>query len=414
VDGGGGGGCKDGVYGAAIQCYCEKPQEAGAACPPRPPRPNPPPPPSPFCAKDPLNKDPTGAIKGRWFLANYPNRPPMGEAFDYKDYTFGPSAGGGGSSGVKVNCVETCGMVDAHYGSNTVATGARFACNMQGSWGCNTNTYAAGFEMFDGADVPPGQPGGENSHCMTMLFDVDGDMVGDIVTCEAPDKIRYLPGTRIDEVGYDGGSAGNYGRVTDDFLGPFPVSEMGFDFQTFFVTNCVQKDCTHNNMAECLKSCDDVECTSSAYGCDDWLPNLAIQCYCAGTGTCEPAPPPAPPPLVCDELAPNGARCGPDNGGAMCRYCCASTGYCGDGALWCGGDAIRGASYKLIDPERLSCPWKPDIVEFEQYCTVNPATNNQHCVRIPKGKDFTDAGVQRGLKHMFAQYANATHAAAAS
>ena len=25
-------------------------------------------------------------------------------------------------------------------------------------------------------------------------------------------------------------------------------------------------------------------------------------------GTCEPAPPPAPPPLVCDELAPNGAR----------------------------------------------------------------------------------------------------------
>ena len=125
---------------------------------------------------------------------------------------------------------------------------------------------------------------------------------------------------------------------------------------------------------------------------------LPRRCFC--DRDCSPSP---PPPYNCDELAPNGARCGAAANGTQCKYCCGATGYCGDGDLWCSAGADEAFSYKLRDPERVACPRQPTHVEFEQYCTVNPATNKQLCVRLPAGRDFDDPMVMRRLEEVFAK-----------
>ena len=107
---------------------------------------------------------------------------------------------------------------------------------------------------------------------------------------------------------------------------------------------------------------------------------------------------------MCDALVANTGLCGPNHGNAMCEYCCSSAGFCGDDdgtGIYCGAQAIQGSSYKLVDPNRTVCPWRPTVAQFQQYCTVNPVNNKQYCVRLPAGKSMSDPVVVRGLQKLF-------------
>ena len=359
-----GAGCNDWLngnsYGLAIQCYCSGSAGDAEGCPARPSPPPPPPPPAPYCG-------------GGWYLGNYANHV-VGTPADYKNTDY---------SGY-VNCKETCDIIGGE------ATGARFACNTGTAWGCGGAWIGA---QEDGYDYPSGGPGGHNTHCMTMVYDVDHDGNPDVVSCTNVGTIKY-----VSNANWAGYSAQNAGNLDWQYKA---VSELDWEFSHRFNEACVVKDCTHNDILTCVMANPNTGRAIGA-GCNDWLNGnsygLAIQCYC--TKECNPPPPPE---YVCDELAPNGARCGVDGNGTVCKYCCGATGYCGDGDLWCGDGADFIYSYKLRDPERSSCPRTPTRVEFEQYCTVNPATNNQLCVRLPAGKDFDDPMVVRRLEEVFAR-----------
>ena len=363
----GGNGCRDWLSGLAIQCYCEPVAEN---CPPLleqgPPPPSPPPPP-------PTPATPPPFCGGKWYLGNYANHV-VGQPADYKNTDY---------SGY-VNCKETCDIIGGE------ATGARFACNTGTTWGCSGAWVGA---QEDGYDYPSGGPGGHNTHCMTMVYDVDHDGNPDVVSCTDVGTIKYV--SNANWAGYSAQNANNLDWQTK------AVSELDWEFSHRFNEACVVKDCTHNDILTCVMANPNTGRAIGA-GCNDWLNGgsygLAIQCYC--TKECNPPPPPE---YSCDELAPNGARCGVDGNGTVCKYCCGATGYCGDGDLWCGDGADFIYSYKLRDPERSSCPRTPTRVEFEQYCTVNPATNNQLCVRLPAGKDFDDPMVVRRLEEVFAR-----------
>ena len=359
-----GSGCNDWLngnsYGLAIQCYCSGTAGAEAGCPARPSPPPPLPPPAPFCG-------------GGWFLANYNNHV-VGEPADYKNTAYGGY----------VNCKETCDIV----GGN--ALGARFVCNKGSSWGCDMNRYPNWTPQPEPYNYPARGPGGSNTHCMTMVYDVNRDGCPDVVSCQSVGRIKYVSCPQ----NWRGYSSQNAGDLDWNYM---DVDEVGWELTHSFNEACVVKDCTHQDILTCVMD-NPATGREAGSGCNDWLGSLAIQCYCGKT--CDPPPPPM---YECDSLAPNGAPCGEANNGTICKYCCGATGYCGDGDLWCGDGSEYIYSYKLRDPERLACPRVPTPVEFEQYCTVNPATNNQLCVRLPAGMDFDDPMVERRMAEVFAK-----------
>ena len=283
---------------------------------------------------------------------------------------------------------------------------AGYVCNYFGQPGGSNlgnacaESYAEGFEGApDGSDFPGNTPGGHSRYCSNMAYDIDGDGLAEIIRCDNAQYVKYISGT--DYQAYPNSNRGSWKTAH--------IESLGTHFADAFGQGCTAKDCTHGNLYDCV--------TGVGTGCKDIFGGVAIQCYCSKEPhNCPPFPTTrrAPRraaamaagwPIACDALVENTGLCGPNHGNAMCRYCCSSTGFCGDDdgtGIYCGEGAIRGSSYKLIDPERVTCPWKPDPVEFDpEYCTVNPMNNKQYCVRLPAGKSMADPVVVRGLEKLF-------------
>ena len=112
-----------------------------------------------------------------WYLANYPNHV-LGEPADYTGTEYGDNCVGGisyegNTCGVTVSCKDTCEGLGFEK-----ATGARYVCNPYGdhwsTWGCRAPTSSDG-PLEEPSNAAPLSPGGENAHCMVMVFDVDYD-----------------------------------------------------------------------------------------------------------------------------------------------------------------------------------------------------------------------------------------------
>ena len=310
---------------------------------------------------------------------------------DYLSSNYGPYAKPYSADRTRLSCPETCSDI---HGPDARVAGARFVCSFPFGGSCARDFPATVTDRSDGVDFPANTPGGHASHCNRMAFDVDNDGTVEIIECNgfnSDGRVRWARGEYFSSELVDNNLQVPWTEtdIYDLALGgPTPIA-------TVFDGGCDRQDA-------CSTRTKLYDCITGGPECVDINNEVALQCFCALP--CTPSPPPAPPPIACDALVENTGLCGPNHGNAMCRYCCSSTGFCGDDdgtGIYCGEGAIRGSSYKLIDPERATCPWKPDPVEFEQYCTVNPMNNKQYCVRLPAGKSMADPVVVRGLQKLF-------------
>lgn len=351
------------------------------SAPPYPPGEAPRAPPQPPTPPPYPRGDSNSTLPG-WFLGNYPNHV-IGEAPDYcnTEYAWGQG------QGASINCQETCAQ---HRGA--IATGARFVCNKDYGSGCDPNQCVAGAP--DGYDFPAGAPGGANTHCMTMVYDVDGDTKPDIVSCTDVGTIKYISDAGNNGwVGYTNQNAGNWQQMQ--------VADLDWDFAHAFNEACVIKDCTHQDILTCVAGNPGTGAALGS-GCKS-ITNLAIQCYCELPSP-SPSPPslptspasPPPPPVACETLVQDGGACGPANNGAICRGCCSvSTQTCGtdDGSgPWCGA-LVNLPEFSLAKLEIAGdrrCPPK-HVIKFQPpQCFVNPATCHKHCMSVQVGHSIND------------------------
>jgi len=98
-------------------------------------------------------------------------------------------------------------------------------------------------------------------------------------------------------------------------------------------------------------------------------------------------------PIDCLSLKEDGAQCGTSNAtsnATICRHCCSSTGFCGNGDLWCGAGNQPGLSYAKIDPSGALCapPPSPPLlppprVSQQPAQCVTMSDGSTRCVSVP-------------------------------
>merc|ERR1719240_609544 len=130
-----------------------------------------------------------------------------------------------------------------------------------------------------------------------MTYDLDHDGQAEVIECaNYQTGIKYMNGEDFN--GYNNAHSADWQYMT--------FEEAGLQFSSVFgVKGCTIKDCTHGRRDGGHGIYD---CVTGGPDCRDWLNGLAIQCYCGKT--CAPHPPPSPPPIICEELVPNGGTCG--------------------------------------------------------------------------------------------------------